>query len=273
MPILKWLLQRNWLNILSSSGQFATPIIIILAAILFRDVLEAEQQRARNDALQAYLNQMTSLISDEDSSLSSDENSELNADIQALARAHTLTVLRDPDRERKKIVIQFLQEIDLIRRDNPRITVDPTGFRSRKAILQDAVLSGADLRDLDLHNANLHGAILNQANLQPIEFPHPGTNLSGIDLSNAQLRGANLSNVYLQYAVVNGDSTIAANLRDADLTGANLTGADLTGADLTGAKVTNEQLAKASSLIGVTLSNGTKIETEQEAEEFKKRHE
>jgi hypothetical protein len=64
-----------------------------------------------------------------------------------------------------------------------------------------------------------------------------------------------------------------AALSRAVLIGTNLRGADLSGADLTGATGTiNQQLAKAASLIGATLPDGTKIETEEQWQEFKAKY-
>ena len=45
---------------------------------------------------------------------------------------------------------------------------------------------------------------------------------------------------------------------DADLTGTDLSGVDLSGANLQDAKVTSEQLAKALSLKGAIMPNGSK---------------
>jgi Pentapeptide repeats (8 copies) len=73
-----------------------------------------------------------------------------------------------------------------------------------------------------------------------------------IDLSGADLIGADLSHANLFYA--------------------NLSYTNLSGANLSGSKGwTNEQLAKAASLIGATMPDGTRM-TEKGWEEFKKQH-
>jgi hypothetical protein len=70
----------------------------------------------------------------------------------------------------------------------------------------------------------------------------------GIDLSGANLRGADLTGAFLR----------ETKLIDAKLQGANLQGADLSDADLSNAKVTDEQLAKAETLQGATMPDGSK---------------
>jgi uncharacterized protein YjbI with pentapeptide repeats len=71
--------------------------------------------------------------------------------------------------------------------------------------------------------------------------------LASADLSYLNLQGANLRKANLR----------ETNLRRCDLTGVDFTGADLSGADLTAARVTDEQLARAASLAGATLPDGT----------------
>jgi uncharacterized protein YjbI with pentapeptide repeats len=87
-------------------------------------------------------------------------------------------------------------------------------------------------------------------------------NLCGANLERANLRGAQLRGIRLRWTNLRG-----ADLRLADLTGASLTGANLTGAnlrwacfleaDLRGAIVADEQLARAASLKGAILPDGT----------------
>lgn len=83
-------------------------------------------------------------------------------------------------------------------------------------------------------------------------------NLSGADLSKAKLNGTQLGEVDLSETNLNGTNLTYANLRGANLLGTDLSGADLSGADLSGALVTQEQLAKARSLQGAVMPNGSK---------------
>jgi hypothetical protein len=71
--------------------------------------LEVQNQHAQDEALQAYLDQMTQLMLDKDNPLRQSN------DVQTLARARTLTVLRRLDPGRKRSVGDFLYEADLIK--------------------------------------------------------------------------------------------------------------------------------------------------------------
>ena len=73
-------------------------------------------------------------------------------------------------------------------------------------------------------------------------------NLNGANLSDADLSGADLSRADLS----------GANLSGAELDGSDLFGTDLSAANLQGATVTNEQLAKAESLQGTIMPDGSK---------------
>jgi uncharacterized protein YjbI with pentapeptide repeats/DNA-binding transcriptional regulator YiaG len=161
----------------------------------------------------------------------------------------------------------------------------------RGANLTQADLNGADLREAhligaDLTKAQLRGANLSKANLtgaEPFKADLTGANLGEANLDGANLRGADLRGADLRETDLRGANLAGAalfradlheaNLSEADLTGANLTSADLFranlaaadlrdadlhGANLTSADVTDEQLARAKSLEGTTLPDGTK---------------
>jgi hypothetical protein len=101
---------------------------------------ELEEQRAQDAALQAYLDQMSTLLLEKNL-----RNAEAGGEVRTLARARTLTVLRTLDPNRKRQVIQFVAEAKLIQ------TVE-----GREPIIK---LGGADLSgDTDLRHANLSGA-------------------------------------------------------------------------------------------------------------------
>jgi uncharacterized protein YjbI with pentapeptide repeats len=241
----------DWLQLLSA---LAIPVLLTVAGFWFaaqQEVREAKraelerelaEQRAQDEALQAYLDQMSTLLLEKD--LSDDK-------VQTLMRARTLTVLERLDPSRKTQVMRFLLEADLVQSMDER---DPiialAGANLREAHLRAANLRGADLREADLDSAILSGAILREANLR------------WADLSNAylspdvDLREADLSHTYLLFAGLNG-----ADLSAADLSGAHLREADLREADLSDAKgVTAEQLEQAKSLEGTTMPNGQKYE-------------
>jgi uncharacterized protein YjbI with pentapeptide repeats len=197
--------------------------------------LEVEDQRAQDTALQAYLDEMSHLLTDAERPLRRAQPSD---NLSIVARARTLTALPRLDGKRKGQVVQFLYESGLITKDRPILDV-------RGSDLREADLIGADLSEAYLTSADLSGANLR------------GANLRGANLSEASLRGANLSKADLSRA-----SLSEASLSEADLSEAYLISADLRGADLSNAKgLGNEELVlEASSLDGATMPNGQKYE-------------
>jgi hypothetical protein len=113
---------------------------------------ELAVQRAQDEALQAYLDQMGSLLLERDL-----RASEADSEVRSLARARTLTVLSRLDPSRKTALMQFLVEAELVQR-----------VEGREPIIS---LRGADLRNAKLHlaylvDANLFDAKLSDANLK-----------------------------------------------------------------------------------------------------------
>lgn len=214
-----------------------------------RATLEAEERRAQDEALQAYLDNMSGMPipSNEQPSLYDDP---VPDSLRTVTRARTLTVLPRLGGDRKARVVQFLYESGLITKE--KVIVD--------------LLKGADLRGADLRGANLSEAGLSEANLSEAQLR---AGLHQANLSEADLSGADLSYATLTYADL-GD----AKLSKANLRGAGLSGADLSGADLSGATGwTEEQLDLAKSLKGATMPDGQKyedwLESKANAEEGK----
>ena len=201
--------------------------------------------RRQDEALQAYLDQMSQLLTDR--GLRS--KTHWLDEARVTARAQSLAVLRRLDGERKKSALQFLYEAQLINRSENGPLVGLSG----------ADLTSTDLRYITLRNAALNGALLENADLREAKLNDVdlgGADLSGADLSNAKLRSANMANADLQRKderKLNG-----ANLSGADLSGADLSDADLSGAYLSGAKgVTKEQLEEQSvTLKGARMPDG-----------------
>jgi uncharacterized protein YjbI with pentapeptide repeats len=287
----------DWLQLL---GVLAIPVVIAVGGCMFNAQQDArqeqmdrqrakverevEEQRAQDEALQAYLNQMSTLLLQHDL-----RNSENKSEVRTLAHARTLTVLRRLDGDRKASILEFLYESNLIIKnrvpisfDNPHGSVIPLDgadlsdanlrgpSKYLRFSLDNAVLSGANLRDSDLYSAGLRGARLDYADLS-------GANLSGADLTNnavlnnVHLTGANLRHGFMTGVDLRGADLRGADLRNALLDGADLEyanlsdtvlrGADLSGVDLSGAeRWTEEQLKTAASLEGATMPNGQKYE-------------
>jgi uncharacterized protein YjbI with pentapeptide repeats len=215
---------------------------------------ELAEQRAQDEALQAYLDQMNNLLLEHNL-----RNSQEDSGVRTLARARTLTVLGRLDPSRKTAVMKFLVDAELIqsRGEEPRLIIegpiiDLSGADLSEADLRLLNLSNADLIDADLRGADLYGAYLLAANLGGADLR--GANLSAANLSAANLNLANLSGADLREAYLSN-----AFLSEVDLSGADLRGANLSGADLSEAKgTTKEQLEQAKSLEGATMPDGSK---------------
>jgi uncharacterized protein YjbI with pentapeptide repeats len=206
---------------------------------------ELAEQRAQDEALQAYLDEMSALLLDEDRPL---RQSKAGDEVRTLANARTVTILRRLDSSRNRDVLHFLREARLV----PSNRYD---FQEHIVTLEASNLSHADLAGVNVDSFHLQG-----------------TDFSGADLTDAYLawsflRNARLKGANMQGADLHGDTDLSeADLRDTDLSGANLRGATLTNADLRGANLTNaeglseEQLTEVKSLEGATMPNGQKYE-------------
>jgi hypothetical protein len=213
--------------------------------------LDATSEKAREDALQAYFDQMSQLIigaKDGGSTTGGTAGGNGATDLRDtapdsaerdLARTRTLAVLRRMDHshadeeknaDRKRYVVRFLSEAGLIDRDP----------------IDDANKERPD----DKAAVYLYGAYLDEANLS--EVPLQNTNLRGTNLRNAKLTATNLRGADLAQANLTGATLTGATLDDADLTDVTLDGADLSGA--TG--ITEERLRQVKSYEGATLPEG-----------------
>ncbi len=132
---------------------------------------ELAEQRAQDEALQTYLDQMSRLLLESDL-----RESEVDSEVRTLARARTLTVLSRLDPSRKTAVMHFLGEAALIRR-----------VEGRGPIIN---LSGAELSYADLRGADLSGAYVYQADLSEAE----GISNEKLEQQAASLEGATMPN-------------------------------------------------------------------------------
>ena len=175
------------------------------------------RERARDTALQAYLEKMSELLIDK----KIHREHRRYADTRVTARARTLAVLSQLNGKRKRTVLLFLREARLINRqwhvrDGRQIYPRIVGLRN--ADLSGAHLRGARLVSTDgkeavsLEGADLRGADLRRAHLR-------GADLRGADLRGADLEGTDLREVDL--------GVYEETERAADLTSTNLTDANL----------------------------------------------
>jgi uncharacterized protein YjbI with pentapeptide repeats len=200
-----------------------------------------EEQRAQDAALQAYLDEMSSLLLTNGSLRESEEGSE----VRTLARARTITVVERLNPQRKAEVLRFLVEANL---------VQSVGGRAPIITLNGADLEGVILRGAVLMKpGDTKRTGFTVQNLDPANEPKPwGTNMSGAflpyaDLREAQITETDLSCADLSFADLSG-ATLSGDLSDANLGFADLKGAILTGVDLKGAVLTSADLS------GVDLS-------------------
>jgi uncharacterized protein YjbI with pentapeptide repeats len=136
---------------------------------------ELAEQRAQDEALQAYLNQMSTLMLNRNLL-----ESEPSDPTFALAQARTSTVILRLDGAHNKSVTRFLRDSGLA--DHLLLS----GIDLEGADLSEAHLAYADLSETQLAHADLGGADLRGADLR-------GADLNGADLRNADLLGADLS--------------------------------------------------------------------------------
>ena len=160
---------------------FALAMVGWTAAQRARQRMQNTDLRSHEDALKAYLDEMSTLLLDKDLRTSKEDD-----EVRTVARARTLMLLSllaygrlqpeglRSDATSKRHIIRFLYEATLIQGSQPIIS------------LESADLSYADLRGLELSDVNLSGAILSDADLG-------GAALSNALLLTAGLEGATIT--------------------------------------------------------------------------------
>jgi uncharacterized protein YjbI with pentapeptide repeats len=191
------------------------PVVITGVGIWFnqqqkRRELARDEQRAQDEALQAYQDHMSQLLADKDRPL---HRAQRGDSLSTIARVRTITVLPRLDADRKRVVLRFLYNAGLIHRKRPVIDLS-------RADLQMVMGAELYLGSADLSNANLSAAFLFNANLQDAYLR--GADLVATNLSTATLEDADLSHSVLFGANLSGASLYRANLAYATLRNANL---------------------------------------------------
>jgi uncharacterized protein YjbI with pentapeptide repeats len=150
--------------------------------------------------------------------------SQPNSTVALVAEVDTATALRQLEPAGKGNLLRFLYETALINNDTHVI----------------------ELSELDAHNANL------------VNIDIRDTYLFGLDMHGSDMRGSNLSFATLNYTSLANSNLAGANLQGCDMRDTNLTGANLSGANLKDVtELTSAQLAKARSLTGATMPDGS----------------
>lgn len=230
----------DWMTVLTISA-------VIAVVALTHTWSQAKQQRfvqdqqAKDGALLAYLDTMSGLMFDKHLLDTSDEDDVVRQREAArdVARARTLVALLAVGPERKRDVVRFLYEAELISAQN------------RVVDLTQANLTDADLSQMPLSGIDLRGANLSDGADEP---DTRGANLRKADLQDASLDGAKLRSANLEDAILRD-----ASLQDTNLRCANLRGAILEN-DAPG-DTNNELLTQQGAhLQGATMPNGQKYE-------------
>jgi hypothetical protein len=248
----------EWLTVLTISA------VIAIVALMFT-ARQAELQRdnqvkqANDDSLQAYLDQMSALLLEDDL-----RNVPEDSEVRMLARSRTLTILSRLDPRGRSQVLQFLLETELIQGrelETPIINPSDPNLSALKNLvinLSGANLSGVfvpadtNLSYVDLSSTDLSGANLSEANLSTADLT--ATNMHDANLSRATLAFSDLGLADLREANLSNVDLTQTKLNDADLTDADLTGAHLWQADLSDAKGVGETtLVEYARYVGETI--------------------
>jgi hypothetical protein len=183
----------DWLGLLIVPFMLA---LITVAFTVFQDIrqnqleqqraereLQLAEQRAQDEALQAYLNQMGQLMLDRKLL-----EAEQGTPLYTLAQARTSTLILRLDAEHNESVTRFLINSRLAVRSEASARL-LSGIALSHATLSGAVLSSANLSEANLSHADLSGAYLGDADLS-VAY------LYKADLSDANLRGADLNRAF-----------------------------------------------------------------------------
>lgn len=269
----------DWMQLL------VVPMVLAVTAFLFSLTVSRNEQRIANerykhdlklaankqgeDLLQAYIDRISDLMLTHNLCASDPLNPE--KEVRSIARARTLTTLSQLDNKRKKSVLQFLCESNLIQNDQECI-ISLSDADLKGADLRFSRLRGTNLCRTNLRNAKLNNAVLHVANLRLAILHNAdllqanllGASLKGADLSGANLSGANLSGTNLHAANLHaaklqgikwlGATLHATKLQGAKLSGTKWHGASLHSTDLNHADLSHADLSGTTTLQGANLS-------------------
>lgn len=272
----------HWIELVGISSAIALVGWIYTRKQRERDVTLALEQ-AQNEALRAYLDQMSDLMIDQQLGRARKDNDSLEDQVRKVAQARTIAILMGLDGRHKRRPLKLIYELELINKGDNIIDLKNAGldhadfseFSLRRAHLRGADLrvsdlSGADLRESDLTEADLRGAdlrradlsytVLTKANLLPYDERDPERlsphRLARTNLSNEPLSPRKLTWRDSRIIITKGREHLwpsvteltVTNLSHAVLVYARLEGALLGGANLFHADLRGAILAKANLL-------------------------
>jgi hypothetical protein len=173
----------HWLDLL------IVPIVLATGAAVIQWQSGMRQEkvttdRNRQETLAKYLEQMTALLIKEHL-----RNSQSDSEVRVVARARTLTALRELDGERKGQLILFLAEAGLISKQCQSVLI--SGVQKQNCQPGIVSLKGASLR-----RADIAGARVGRTRFKTVSLK--GADLQGADLEEAKLGRVNLEGANLR---------------------------------------------------------------------------
>ena len=149
-----------------------------IASERYEQEAQIADERAKQETLTSYFEQMRELLLSENLRESSEDS-----EARSVARAITTTTIKELGSDRNQLLFGFLKESNLVQK-LPETELE-TEAKSL-ALLMGLNLSGADFIGVSFDGIDLRNATLRGANLS-------GANLGGVDLGRADLRGADFA--------------------------------------------------------------------------------
>jgi uncharacterized protein YjbI with pentapeptide repeats len=167
--------------------------------------------RRREDALSAYLQQMSDLML-----VRKLRRAQPGSEVGTLARTLTLSVLQRLDGRRKVVVLQFLGEAGLIKPPDGHEIVDLSDADFHGVVVRRALLT-----DLDLDEADLRGAIFRSMRLDNVSMRK--ARLEHASFTSVDALEVNFTEARLVHASFNRARIIDSDFIQACITGTRFT--------------------------------------------------
>lgn len=244
------------------------PAVLAGGAFYLQETAKQEDQRladerTKQESLNKYFDSMTALLLERKLRISKP-----NDEVRTIARAKTLTTLEElkvvsrafelSDDVRKSLILQFLQENQLIRKD--KVVVPLKGANFNGISFNDGDLSKVDLSEVRFWRANFVRVIFRESDFRK-------SILINANFSKANFSKANFSKAIIFETKFNNSDFHGADFTEADFVNADFSSSDLSGAnfskasfrddfDRRGDDIATAQLKQAK-LCNTTLPDGT----------------
>src|SRR3712207_42764 len=177
----------QWLELVGVSSAIALVGWIFARKQRERDVSLALEQ-AQNEALRAYLDQMSNLMIDHQLGRDHKDKDSLEDHVRKVAQARTIAIFMGLDGRHKRRPLKLIYELELINKGANILELKNAGLDH--ADFSEFSLRGAHLMGADLRVSDLSGADLSKSDLTEVDLR--GADLRRADLSNTILSKANL---------------------------------------------------------------------------------